>query len=64
MNVVGKICMNQLMIDITDTFNVKVLDVVDFIDSDLRVEDMACRIDSISHGILSRLNKDIIRVLR
>lgn len=63
-NVVGKICMNQLMIDITDTFNVKVLDVVDFIDGDLRVEDMACRIDSISHGILSRLNKDIIRVLR
>ena len=63
-NVIGKICMDKLMIDITNTFNIKVLDVVDFINGDLRVEDMAYRMDSISPEVLCRLNKDMIRVER
>lgn len=61
--VIGRICMNQLMINISDTLNIKVGDIVCFIDEDLKVEDIAGMLDSISYEVLSRLNVNAIKTL-
>lgn len=61
--VVGRICMNQLMIDISDTLNIKVGDIVCLIDENLKVENIAGMLDSISYEVLSRLNVNAIKTL-
>lgn len=61
--VVGRICMNQLMIDISGTLNIKVGDIVCLIDENLKVENIADMLDSISYEVLSRLNVNAIKTL-
>jgi len=63
----GRICMNMLMIDVTDIEKVKVGDVVTLIGSSgsntITADDLACLTNTISYEILARLNPLIPKVI-
>lgn len=63
--IVGRICMDQMMIDVTDIHKVKVGDVVTVIGEDMRgsipAEAVAMEADSITNELLSRLGDRLER---
>ncbi len=66
--VIGRICMDQLMIDITDIGIVSVEDVVTLIgqdgDADIRIEKISGQADSIANELLSRMGSRLELVLK
>ena len=60
--IIGKICMDQLLLDVTDVENVQAQDTVTFIgdegEEELTVLDMAEKSGTIANEIFSRLGKD------
>lgn len=67
-NIVGNICMDQLMIDITDIGNVNVGDIVTIVGKDrneeINVAKLAEKGQTISNEILSRIGQRIIKVYK
>ena len=64
-NIVGKICMDQLMIDVTNIEKVNVGDIVTLIDNDLiSVENISKKADTITHELLSRLGSRLNRTIK
>ena len=65
-NIVGRICMDQLMIDITDIENIKVGDIVTLIGSsyEITAEEIAKKADTITDELLSRLGKRLPRIIK
>ena len=65
--IVGKVCMDQLMIDVTDIPNVSCEDEVVFIgksrDNEILATDLADSADTISNEILSRLGSRLGRIV-
>jgi alanine racemase len=66
--VVGRVCMNIFMVDVTDIPGVEVGDVVTLIGADdeatVTVEDLAGRSDTINYEFLARLSPSIPRFVR
>lgn len=66
--IVGRICMDQLTVDVTECPDVRAGDVVTFIGRDGReeitVSEVAARCGSIEHEVLCRLGKRVKRVYR
>ena len=66
--VVGRVCMNIFMVDVTDIPAVEVGDVVTLIGADnevaIRVEDLARHSDTINYEFLARLSPSIPRLVR
>ncbi len=64
--IVGRICMDQLMIDVSEVDNVSLFDIVTFIGEDhgekISVEDIAEHVHSISNEILSQLGERLPRI--
>lgn len=64
--IVGRICMDQMMIDVTDISKVKVGDVVTIIGEDreerIPAEEVACASDTITNELLSRLGDRLERM--
>ena len=56
--IIGRICMDQLMINITDLANIKVGDIVTLIgdDSEISIEELAFKSQTITHELLCGLN--------
>ena len=66
--VVGRVCMNIFMIDVTDIPDVKIGDEVTIVGSDgafsITVEELAGLSASINYEFLARLSRAIPRVIR
>lgn len=60
--VVGRICMDMCMVDVTDISEAKEGDVVTVIGPGQSCEAMACHLDTISYEILCGINKRIPRI--
>lgn len=61
-NIIGKICMDSFMVDVTDIPNVNVGDDVYIWDNDkISLESMAEKADTINYEILSRISKRVRR---
>lgn len=60
--VVGRICMDMCMIDVTDIPEAKVGDEVTIIGGELSCDSMAAELDTISYEILCGINKRIPRI--
>lgn len=61
--IVGRICMDQLFVDVSNINEVKIGDEVVLIDENISVMDMADLGDTISNEIVSRLSKRVSRVI-
>lgn len=62
--IVGRICMDQLMIDVTDIDDLKVGDIVTLIDDNLiSIENISKKSDTITHELLSRLGTRLNRIV-
>ena len=62
-NIVGTICMDSFMADVTDIDNVKVVDYVYIWDNDkIKLEDIANQCNTISYEILSTISNRVPRV--
>ncbi len=64
--IIGRICMDQIMIDITDIKNVKVGDFVVLIGEEEKISAvaMAFKIDTITNELLSRLGDRLPRIIK
>ena len=64
--ILGRICMDQCIIDITDVPNVKMGDVVTIIgrdgDEEIRVEELASMLDTIPYEVICGISKRVTRV--
>ena len=60
--VVGRICMDLCMVDVTDISDVKVGDEVIVIGEGMPCETMACQLDTIAYEVLCGINKRIPRI--
>ena len=64
--IVGRICMNQMMVDVTDVYNIKVNDKVTLLGTDgneeIMVEDIAEICHTISHEILCVFGNSLPRI--
>ena len=60
---VGRICMDLLMIDVSQVKSVKVGDVVDLIDENFSLEEVAELLDTIPNEIMTQFNKRLPRIL-
>ena len=61
-NIIGKICMDSFMVDVTDIPDVKVGDDVFIWDNDkITLESMAEKANTINYEILSRISKRVRR---
>lgn len=64
-SIIGNICMDQMMIDVTNIKNVKIGDVVTLIEDDLiSVEELAKSANTITYEILSRLGNRLPRIYK
>jgi len=63
-NVIGLVCMDQLMIDVTDLPQVKVGDVADLIGPEVKVSDLARLAETNSHEIVTRIMSRVPRRYR
>ena len=63
--VVGRICMDQLLIDISDISNVKVGDIITIIgeDKNITAEQVADKADTITNELLCRLGDRLARII-
>ena len=61
--VVGRVCMNMFMADVTKIKNVKVGDEVVLLGGPIKTEDVAKKIGTIDYEVLSRLNPNLPRVV-
>ena len=59
----GRICMNMLMVDITDIPNVKLEDTVTLIGEGVTVDDMAKNANTINYEITTRIREGIPRIV-
>lgn len=64
--IIGRICMDQLVIDVTDIQDVKVGDIVSLIDIDEKIsaEIMAAKSETITNELLSRLGNRLSRIVK
>lgn len=66
-NVIGRVCMNMIIIDVTDIKDVRAGDEAVLIGSqgrvEIKVEELAETVGTINHEIVARLNPDIKRVV-
>ena len=66
--IIGRICMDMLMLDVTDVTDVKTGDIATFIGKDgaeeIRAEELAAAAGTITNDILSRLGNRLPRVYR
>ncbi len=62
----GRVCMNMIMVDITDIKNVQVEDVVTLIgrdgDEEITADEMATNIGTIHYEVVTRIREGIVRV--
>ena len=63
--VIGRICMDQLLIDISDISNVKVGDIITIIgeDNNITAEQVADKADTITNELLCRLGDRLARII-
>ena len=63
--VIGRICMDQLLIDISDISNVKVGDIITIIgeDKNITAEQVADKADTITNELLCRLGDRLARII-
>lgn len=62
-NIVGRICMDQFCIDVTDIDDVKIGDVVTLFGEGLPVEEFAANADTINYEVVCGLTKRVPKVL-
>lgn len=62
--IIGKICMDQMMVDTTDIPIVKVNDEVELIGDYYSAEDMAQSIGTISYEVLCNISKRVVRIYK
>jgi len=63
-NIVGRVCMDQICVDITDIKNVAIGDEVILFGRDLRVEELATLCDTISHELLCGISQRVPRIIK
>ncbi|MBR6572484.1 MAG: alanine racemase [Clostridia bacterium] len=63
-NIVGRICMDQFLIDVTDIENVKAGDVVTIFGKDLSVHEVADNAQTIGYEILCGISKRVPRIYK
>lgn len=62
-NVIGRICMDQCMIDVTNVNNINIGDEVTIFGADtITADDLACRIGTINYEIICMIGKRVPRV--
>lgn len=62
--VLGRVCMNLTMVDVTDVKNVKVGDKVELIGKEITADELAKKIGTINYEVVTRINPLISRVLK
>lgn len=60
--VLGRVCMNMVMVDVTDCAGADVEDEVILLGSDINAEDVAGKLNTINYEIISRINPLIKRI--
>ncbi|MBQ9978031.1 MAG: alanine racemase [Clostridia bacterium] len=63
-NIVGRICMDQFLIDVTDIDEVKIGDVVTIFGKDLSVHEVADNAQTISYEIICGISKRVPRIYK
>lgn len=61
--IVGRVCMNMTMADVSEIKNIKVGDEVTLLDGELKVDDIAKKINTIDYEIFSRLSSHLPRII-
>jgi len=64
--VIGRICMDQMLIDITNLASIKVVDIVTIIDKDKKIsaEEVSDKADTITNELLCRLGSRLKRIIK
>ncbi len=64
--VIGRICMDQMLIDITNLASIKVGDIVTIIDKDKKIsaEEVSDKADTITNELLCRLGSRLKRIIK
>lgn len=62
--VLGRVCMNMMMVDVTDVSEIKIEDEVILIGSEITADELANKIGTISYEVLSRIRQDLPREVR
>ncbi len=62
-NILGRICMDQFLIDITDIKNVKIGDTVTLFGEDITATDIAQKCDTINYEIICGISKRVPRII-
>lgn len=62
--IIGRVCMDQMVVDVTDIENVMQGDIVTIIGKDITIEDLAEKSDSITNELLSRLGSRLEKIIQ
>jgi len=61
--VIGLVCMNMMMIDVTEVSEIKIEDEVILIGDEITVDELATKIKTISYEVLARIRSDLPKII-